>query len=556
MNWILCEDPGTLCRSYSQWRGAQTRKPKYTFIILISSWQCKYSTKRLLFLSLGTLRRPRIFLWVGQRSKNQGWPKRRRRFYAKRTTSHLLLFQEFSTSSGCNSSSTSTSQHLSWTSPAQERSGELAPRVWCGSPQKPFKKLERGMTVEMRTTVFRDLPEWLEEVTDDPEDTALHAPAHFSQDSDSERPTKVVSKSKSKQHSIYIHFQTDRNCEVYLRTKLTRAPCSRRTGEVLLRAEKFGDLITADHKVLSEESESRNTQPYAVVVQDLATQWIQSYRCKTKTLQETEKSVRKFFEPLQKKQQLFMLTVHQNLVNLVKIYDGITEPQLFIVPRRMASSKRRYFSSVVAIRIGWKDGGLTLWNAVAICEMSKTSWQRENSVWKTIWRTIQRTNTSFWSNGWSSSDFNVRFIKTLSIWQESTTSYISWLWADRGWNLEMRCYDSRIGRSGKIGRIRNFCPWRINAKEVLITQKEDEFIIPVADGTRTHSKAVTNCKERRFQWRTSRRTGRVSTNRIYRWRWSPYRLLVDPSWLTSSIVITMNLKFSSLCRRKKHSLFI
>ena len=60
MNWILCEDPGTLCHSYSQWRGAQTRKPKYTFIILISSWQCKYSTKRLLFLSLGTLRRPQI----------------------------------------------------------------------------------------------------------------------------------------------------------------------------------------------------------------------------------------------------------------------------------------------------------------------------------------------------------------------------------------------------------------------------------------------------------------------------------------------------------------
>ena len=30
-------------------RGAQTRKPKYTFIFLISSWQCKYSTKRLLF---------------------------------------------------------------------------------------------------------------------------------------------------------------------------------------------------------------------------------------------------------------------------------------------------------------------------------------------------------------------------------------------------------------------------------------------------------------------------------------------------------------------------
>ena len=42
------------------------------------------------------------------------------------------------------------------------------------------------------------------------------------------------------------------------------------------RAENIGDLVSADHKVLSEESESRNNHRYAVVVQDLATQWIQS----------------------------------------------------------------------------------------------------------------------------------------------------------------------------------------------------------------------------------------------------------------------------------------
>ena len=52
---------------------------------------------------------------------------------------------------------------------------------------------------------LRDLPEWLEEFADDLEGPALHAPAHISQDSDSERPTKVVS--KSRKQSIYIHFQ-------------------------------------------------------------------------------------------------------------------------------------------------------------------------------------------------------------------------------------------------------------------------------------------------------------------------------------------------------------
>ena len=51
---------------------------------------------------------------------------------------------------------------------------------------------------------------------------------------------------------------------------------------VVPRAEHFGDLTKADHKVLSEESESRNNHRYVVVVQDLATQWLQSYPCTTK----------------------------------------------------------------------------------------------------------------------------------------------------------------------------------------------------------------------------------------------------------------------------------
>ena len=59
-------------------------------------------------------------------------------------------------------------------------------------------------------------------------------------------------------------------------------------------------LITADHKVLSEGCESRNNHRYAVVVQDLATQWIQSYLCKTNISQETQKSLQMFLEPTRK----------------------------------------------------------------------------------------------------------------------------------------------------------------------------------------------------------------------------------------------------------------
>ena len=53
-------------------------------------------------------------------------------------------------------------------------------------------------------------------------------------------------------HSIYTHFPKDRNCEICQRTKITRAPRRRRIGGAVPRAENFGALITANHKVLCE----------------------------------------------------------------------------------------------------------------------------------------------------------------------------------------------------------------------------------------------------------------------------------------------------------------
>ena len=81
--------------------------------------------------------------------------------------------------------------------------------------------------------------------------------------------------------------------------------CRRRIGGAVPRAEKFGDLITADHIVFSEGGESRNNHRYAVVVQDLATQWIQSYPCKTKTSQETQRSSQEFLEPHRKPKVIY-----------------------------------------------------------------------------------------------------------------------------------------------------------------------------------------------------------------------------------------------------------
>ena len=96
-----------------------------------------------------------------------------------------------------------------------------------------------------------------------------------------------------------------------MKTKITRALCRRRIGGVVPRAENVGDMITADHKILSEGCESRNNHRYAVVVKDLATQWIQSLPCKTKTSQETEKSVQKFLEPTRKPEVIYTDTLQE-----------------------------------------------------------------------------------------------------------------------------------------------------------------------------------------------------------------------------------------------------
>ena len=56
-------------------------------------------------------------------------------------------------------------------------------------------------------------------------------------------------------HNVHTHFPKDRNCEICQRTTITRAPCRRRNGEAVLRAANFGDLITADDKVLSDNGD-------------------------------------------------------------------------------------------------------------------------------------------------------------------------------------------------------------------------------------------------------------------------------------------------------------
>ena len=141
-----------------------------------------------------------------------------------------------------------------------------------------------------------DIPEWLQEFRENLVDDRVpeRRDSHASSSHEASLEPTTKRREDLGKHNVHTHFPKDRNCEICQRTKITRAPCRRRNGEAVPRAVNFGDLITADHKVLSDNCESRNNHRYAVVVQDLATQWIQAYPCKNKTSQETQRSLRKF----------------------------------------------------------------------------------------------------------------------------------------------------------------------------------------------------------------------------------------------------------------------
>ena len=186
-------------------------------------------------------------------------------------------------------------------------------------------------------------------------------------------PTRSVDLSK---HSVKTHFPKVRNCEICQRTKITRAPCRRRTGEAVLRAENFGDLITADHKVLSENCESRNNHRYAIVVQDLATQWIQSYLCKTKTSQETQRRMQMFLEPDRK------VICTDNSLEFGKACEDLSWNHCTSTPHRSETNgiaeravrrvnERRY---ICCNQVWMKNGGRIPWNVTAICEKFKISY--------------------------------------------------------------------------------------------------------------------------------------------------------------------------------------
>ena len=100
---------------------------------------------------------------------------------------------------------------------------------------------------EAQSDLLHDLPDWLlefrENLVDKRSSSELRGNPEFGY-----RDTS------SSCHELPM----DPNCDICLKTKITRPSCRRRAGTFVPKAETFGDVITADHKFLSKGSESRD----------------------------------------------------------------------------------------------------------------------------------------------------------------------------------------------------------------------------------------------------------------------------------------------------------
>ena len=124
---------------------------------------------------------------------------------------------------------------------------------------KPNKKESKK---EQSKSLCSEILEWLQEFRENlvDDEIPVHGDSHASSSHKVSLGPIFKRREDLGKHSVYTHFPEDRKCEICKRTKITRAPCRRRNSGAVPRAENFGDLITADHKVLSDNVNLEQSQ--------------------------------------------------------------------------------------------------------------------------------------------------------------------------------------------------------------------------------------------------------------------------------------------------------
>ena len=132
-----------------------------------------------------------------------------------------------------------------------DRSGQPDDETQANKIPKTNKKettIERGCPL---CSDDPEIPEWLQEFRENlvDDEIPLQGGSHASSSQEASLEPTIKRREDLGKHNVHTHFPKDRNCEICKRTKITRAPCRRRNGEAVPRADNFGDLITVDHSL-------------------------------------------------------------------------------------------------------------------------------------------------------------------------------------------------------------------------------------------------------------------------------------------------------------------
>ena len=235
------------------------------------------------------------------------------------------------------------------------------------------------------------------------------------------------------------------------------------------------------------------------------------YPCETKTSQETEKNFTKVFRAVtEAKSYLYgrfiriwkvvwrIIMESSNNYTLRAQKQAKLQNELYVEQKK---GHQPYYCN-----LDWlKSGGKIPWNGITICRMTRTSWQTGNL--KMSEDLVNRSKDQLYHlTHWldiSQNSERERQSTNSSICKEIVTKNLSRICFDRGWIWEEKILTADIEELEKLDASETY-PRRLNAKEVLITQRDEEFVSLMADDSAKLS--GRNCE---FQEPTLRRESTV-----------------------------------------------
>ena len=96
---------------------------------------------------------------------------------------------------------------------------------------KTQKTNKKETAIELVDPLYSEIPEWLQEFRENlvDDEIPIQGDSHASSSHEASLEPFFKRREDLGKHSVYTHFPKDRNCEICKRTKITRAPCRRRT---------------------------------------------------------------------------------------------------------------------------------------------------------------------------------------------------------------------------------------------------------------------------------------------------------------------------------------